>query len=209
MSISIPGRVIVFDYGEVISLSPSDADKHALVAAAGVDAERFWPAYWAHRDALDEGVLSVVDYWARMADELGTTWTPGQRHELWVLDFRSWFSVAHGTVDLLAELQEGGTRLALLSNAGYDFGDPLRRSPIGSYFERVFVSAELDLVKPDAAIYRHAADELGITFDDFVFVDNKQINVDGVTALGATGHVFVGVPQLRAFLEGLAAEAAA
>ena len=38
MSISIPGRVIVFDYGEVISRPQSDADRLAILAAAGIDA---------------------------------------------------------------------------------------------------------------------------------------------------------------------------
>ena len=42
--ISLAPRVVVFDYGEVISRPPSDADRAALLARAGVDADRFWPA---------------------------------------------------------------------------------------------------------------------------------------------------------------------
>jgi putative hydrolase of the HAD superfamily len=38
VSISIPGRVIVFDYGEVISRSQSEDDKRAILEAGGVDA---------------------------------------------------------------------------------------------------------------------------------------------------------------------------
>ncbi len=34
--LSIPGRVVVFDYGEVISLSPSERAKADLLAVAGV-----------------------------------------------------------------------------------------------------------------------------------------------------------------------------
>ena len=54
MAISIPDRVVVFDYGEVISRSPSDADKAVLVEIAGCPPEPFWQAYWAHRDGLDD-----------------------------------------------------------------------------------------------------------------------------------------------------------
>ncbi|WP_295125486.1 hypothetical protein [uncultured Leifsonia sp.] len=63
MSISIPGKVIVFDYGEVISVTPSEADRTALVGIAGGDAEQFWPAYWRHRNALDQGTLTIQQYW--------------------------------------------------------------------------------------------------------------------------------------------------
>lgn len=205
MSISIPDRVIVFDYGEVISRTPSDTDRSAIVEAAGSDADTFWPIYWAHRDELDHGTLSIVDYWARVAADLGTAFSPAQVAELWVRDVRGWLSVEPGTVDLLDELHRGGTRMALLSNAGYDFGDPLRRAPYSQNFERVFVSAELGLLKPHPDVYRHVADELGIGFDRFVFVDNRADNVEAAVALGATGHVFVGVGELRAFLQSLAA----
>jgi putative hydrolase of the HAD superfamily len=211
VSISIPGRVIVFDYGEVISRPQSDADRLAILAAAGieagapdaVEAEPFWAAYWAHRDDLDHGITSIPEYWGRVAADLGVALTAGQVAELWAADFRSWISVEPGTVALLEELHAGGTRMAILSNAGFDFGDPLRRAPYSRYFERVFVSAELGLLKPHADIYEKVADDLGIGFDAFVFVDNKAPNVDAAVALGATGHHFTSVDGLREFLTAL------
>ena len=205
MSLSIPGRVIVFDYGEVISLSQSEQDRLALVRMAGVDAEPFWRVYWAHRDPLDHGLISIPEYWARVAADLGVEWSTAQVQRLWAIDFRSWVSVEPGTVDLLEELHEGGTRVALLSNAGFDFGDPFRRMPIARFFERIFVSAELGLLKPDPEVYRVVADELGITGEQMVFIDNKAINVDGAVSIGATGHTFTSVAELREFLTGLAA----
>src|SRR6187431_171721 len=162
MALSIPDRVVVFDYGEVISRSPTEEDRAVLLAASGCDAEPFWQSYWSHRDGLDQGTVSVVDYWATIARELGVTFSPSKVHELWVADFRSWWSVEPGTVDLLEELKQGGTRMAILSNAGFDFASGLRFSPLSQFFERVFVSAEMDAIKPDPAIYREVADELGI-----------------------------------------------
>ena len=121
--------------------------------------------------------------------------------------FRSWISVEPGTIDLLGELHDGGTRLALLSNAGFDFGDPFRRAPFGVYFERVFVSAELGLLKPDPSVYRKVASELGITMEQMIFVDNKAVNVDAAVTIGATGHTFTDVSRLRTFLTSLAVSA--
>jgi putative hydrolase of the HAD superfamily len=205
VSISIPGRVVVFDYGEVISRSPSDDDRAALVALAGIDEAVFWESYWRHRDALDQGSLSVAAYWARIAEENSVEWSASRVYELWVADFRSWWSVEPGTLDLIARLHAGGTRLAILSNAGFDFGSGFRFSPLGQYVERVFVSAEMDAIKPDPAIYREVADELGIPLSDMVFIDNKSINTDAASALGVTAHHFTGVAGLAAFLSELAA----
>lgn len=204
MALSIPDRVVVFDYGEVISLSPTASDRAELLATAGVDAEPFWRSYDLHRDALDRGTLDVTAYWERIAADLGASWTASQVHRLWTIDFRSWITVEPGTVELLAELRAGGTRVALLSNAGFDFAGPLRFSPMSRFFERMFVSAEMDAIKPDPAIYLEVATELGISAAQMVFVDNKSINTDAAAALGMTVHHFTGVEGLREFLTSLA-----
>lgn len=209
MSLLIANRVVVFDYGEVISLTPSERDRSELLALAGAEAEPFWSSYWAHRDELDQGTLDVRSYWGRVAQDLGADWSLAQVQQLWACDFRGWISVEAGTVDLLGQLNEGGTRMALLSNAGFDFASPFRYSPMGRLFERVFVSAEMDAVKPDPAIYLEVAAGLGIELGQMVFVDNKKINTDAAESLGATVHHFEGPEGLRLFLTALAEPAAA
>lgn len=201
---SIPDRVILFDYGEVISQAPDAADVAVLLDIAGVAPEPFWESYWRHRDDLDAGRVSVVDYWERLAVETGADWSPSTRQRLWVADFRGWLSVEPGVVDLIAELSEGGCRIALLSNAGFDYTAPFRHSPMSRYFERMFVSAEMHDIKPSPAIYLEVADAMGITPQRLVFIDNKAVNTDAAAALGATVHHFTGVDGLRDFLVALA-----
>jgi putative hydrolase of the HAD superfamily len=202
--IRLAPRVVVFDYGEVISRTPSDEDRAALVARAGVDDAAFWPVYWRHRDDLDRGTLSIGDYWAGVARDLGASWSPLDVHELWAIDHRMWLSVDPATLAVLHALHDGGTRLALLSNAGADFGGWLRHGSFAPLFERVFVSGELGLLKPDADVYEHVIAELGIAASDLVFVDNKPVNVEGARAIGGAGHVFTDAAELEAWLRGVA-----
>jgi putative hydrolase of the HAD superfamily len=201
--ISLPGRIVVFDYGEVISLTPTEADREVILALAGVPAELFWRAYFGHRDGLDQGTAGVRAYWQAIAAELGVTWSDARIHELWAADFRSWLSVNPGTIEVLADLKAGGTRLALLSNAGPDFGSYFRHGPLSDWFDDFYVSGELKLLKPGAEIYRHVISDLGITPEQMVFTDNRADNVAGAEALGITGHVFTDASGLRAFLASL------
>jgi putative hydrolase of the HAD superfamily len=203
--IGLSPRVVVFDYGEVISRSPSEADRDALIDRAGAEPEAFWPAYWAHRDDLDRGTLSIAAYWALVADELGASWSPIDVHELWAIDHRSWLSVDPATLAVLHALREGGTRMALLSNAGADFGGWLRHGSFAPLFERVFVSGELGMVKPGADIYAHVMAELGIGAAEFLFVDNKAVNVEGARSVGGDGHVFTDAAGLESWLRELVA----
>ena len=96
-----------------------------------------------------------------------------------------------------------GTRLALLSNAGPDFGSYFRGGPLGDFFAACYVSGELNLLKPHPEIYQHVLDDLGISAAEAVFIDNRETNVHGAEMLGITSHVFTDVPALRAFLASL------
>lgn len=205
--LSLPGTTVIFDYGEVISLTPSGADRAAIVSTAaldGADEEAFWRAYWAHRDGLDQGTAGVAAYWRAIADELGARWPEAQVHELWAADFRSWLSVNPAVIEILSDLRAGGTRLALLSNAGPDFASYFRHGPLGDYFESCYVSGELGLLKPHPAIYTHVLADLGITAAEAVFIDNREPNVAGARSVGITGHVFSDAAALRGFLASLA-----
>jgi putative hydrolase of the HAD superfamily len=205
--IALPGRLVIVDYGEVISLSQSAADRETIAGLAGADgdgdSEAFWRAYHAHRDGLDQGSGGVAAYWQAIAADLGEDWDDARIHELWAADFRSWLSINPDTVEVLADLKAGGTRLVLLSNAGPDYGSYFRHGPLGDFFAACYVSGELNLLKPDSAIYRHVLADQGVSAAVAVFIDNRESNVRGAETVGITGHVFTGAPGLRGFLTSL------
>jgi putative hydrolase of the HAD superfamily len=202
--ISLPGRVVIFDYGDVISLPQSAADRAVIERLAGVRAEdgarSFWTAYQAHRNSLDQGAGGVRAYWRAIADDIGADLDDARLHELWAADFRSWISINPGTIEVIADLKTGGTRLAVLSNAGPDFGSCLRFGPLSDYFEAFFVSGELKVIKPDPAIFEHTFAALNVTAAEAIFTDNREDNVRAAQSLGITGHVFTSPQELRAFL---------
>jgi len=203
-ALSLSPKTVIFDYGEVISRPPSQADRAAIEQLAGVDPEKFWASYWAHRAELDLALEGVREYWAAISADTGADWDDGRIVELWSADLRSWMSVNPATVDVLADLRAGGTRLALLSNAAPDYGSYFRHGVLGEYFDACYLSGELKLLKPSAEIYQHVLTDLDISPADAVFIDNRGDNVTGAEELGITGHVFTDAGALRAFLQSLA-----
>ena len=61
------------------------------------------------------------------------------------------------------------------------------------------------MIKPGADVYHHIMSELGIGPSEFLFVDNKAVNVEGARAVGGDGHVFTDAAGLESWLRGLAA----
>jgi putative hydrolase of the HAD superfamily len=203
--ISLPGRLVIVDYGDVISLPPSAADRAVIADLAGVSGDGespFWRAYFGHRDGLDLGT-GVVTYWRAIAADIGANWDNARLHELWAADFRSWLSINPGTIEVLDDLKAGGTRLVLLSNASAEFGSFFRHGPLADFFAACYVSGELHLLKPHPEIFQHVLADQGVSAADAVFIDNRDNNVRGAEAIGITGHLFTSPLEMREFLVNL------
>lgn len=204
MDIVIPGKVVVFDYGEVISVVPTDADRAELISIAGAEPTLFWEAYWRHRHALDVWDFDTGDYWRRIREDLGANWGTELLHRLWLADLRSWLRINPDVLDVLIALQRGGTRMALLSNAGRDYSSYFRHGMLGDFFEQVFVSGELGALKPRPEIFRAVLEGLDVTAEEVLFIDDREENIRGAESLGIEGHVFTTAAKLRSFLEAVA-----
>jgi len=205
MSITIPDTTVLFDYGEVISSRPSESDRAELVLRSGAEAGPFWAAYWRHRDAYDQGTVRAGEYWRLIGGDVGRDWDEATQHQLWLLDFRSWLVVDPGTLGVLVDLRRGGTRMALLSNAGPEFASWYRDGMLGDFFDVVVASSDVGVLKPHPASYHAALTALDASPSQLLFVDDRPANVRGAEAVGITAHRFVGAADLRAWLEEVAA----
>lgn len=85
-------------------------------------------------------------------------------------------------LDVLRRLRRHGVSTALLSK-----GSGLPGSGIGELFDSVLVSGETGVAKPDPASYRLAAERLGLTCAECVFVDDVPGYVRGAVAAGMVG----------------------
>jgi putative hydrolase of the HAD superfamily len=88
-------------------------------------------------------------------------------------------------LDAVATLRGAGVRTGLVSNSVGR--DAYPRERFAALFDAVVISGEVGLRKPDAAIYRLAAERVGLPPEACVFVDDLAINVTAAERLGMTG----------------------
>lgn len=86
--------------------------------------------------------------------------------------------------------RSSGVQVGVISNSwGTDPYDPYESFDLGAKFDAVVFSGEVGLRKPDPAIYRLAADKLGVSPDACVFVDDIAENLPAAARIGmATVH---------------------
>lgn len=71
----------------------------------------------------------------------------------------------------------------------------------------MFVSGELGITKPAAAIFHALLFGVHIRPEDAVLIDNNEHNIRAAQALGISTHHFTTAKTLRSYLEDLASPA--
>jgi 2-haloacid dehalogenase len=104
---------------------------------------------------------------------------------------------------IVEELDRKGVPLFAITNFSADFWTPFaeREQSFFSRFRDIVVSGREKLLKPDPAIYYLALDRFGIPAREALFVDDREINVEGARAVGMHAHLFTGAEDLRLRLE--------
>ncbi|SCG72643.1 HAD family hydrolase [Micromonospora humi] len=91
------------------------------------------------------------------------------------------------TLDVLDALRADGHPLALISNATSETAEAWPGGPLARRFDVAVFSCEAGLAKPDPAIYRLAAERLGVAPGDCVYVgDGADGELAGAAAVGMT-----------------------
>lgn len=108
-----------------------------------------------------------------------------------------------GTPAILRELHDAGVRQVALTNWSDELfhGHAPQTFDFLALFETIIVSGTEGLLKPQAEIYRLVEARTGWPAERWVFVDDRDTNVDGAIAVGMDGIVFTDADSLRTALQ--------
>jgi 2-haloacid dehalogenase len=104
-----------------------------------------------------------------------------------------------GVHEIVEELDARGVPLFAITNFSSDFWKPFREKEDAFFrrFRDIVVSGEEKLLKPDPAIYYRALHRFGLKPAEALFIDDREINVEGARAVGMEAHLFTDAEDLR------------
>lgn len=178
-------RVIALDLGGVLSW-PVDLYT-APAALLGVDPADYEAAYWTERRELDIG-LPPGQYFGRLLREVGVEPTDELVDHLAHYDMALWCRFRPTAIELLQTVATWEQRLVVLSNAPATLRPAAEDTDWYPLVERVFISGELGMVKPDPAIYTEITNALGVAPGEIAFIDDRPANVQGAVVAGWHAH---------------------
>jgi len=158
-------------------------------------------------EKFDTGALSPDGFRAELCRIMDYKASDTQIDDAWnilLLDFPA------ARVEMLKELRKN-YRIFLLSNTNIihflkytgDFYSTYG-VPMAELFDKLFLSYEIGIHKPDAGIYTHVLQNVALEAEECVFIDDSLANVDAARILGMKGiHIANGRDVTRYFDNGI------
>lgn len=197
-------KAVILDYGEVLCYPPTPEEWARMASVFGVDRVPFRKLWDRNRLLYDRGDLSPEAYWSAVAKDAGRPLAPEQLPLLCQWDVEMWAHENPTMVEWLKQIHSSGTKTGLLSNMPHDMIQHVRQKfDWLEYFDHQTFSAEVELIKPDAAIYEHSLRGVGVAASEALFVDDKEPNVEGARRVGIRAIQFRSVEQFGSDLEKL------
>ncbi|HEX3354744.1 MAG TPA: HAD family phosphatase [Terriglobales bacterium] len=191
-------KAVILDYGEVISYTPRSEEWQRMASFFNLDPREFRQLWGKNRLAYDRGDISYQDYWSILADDARARVQPEQLQKVGLLDLEMWGHINSAMVDWVQQLRSSGIKTGLLSNMPVEMIQYSRQNFAWlKHFDHITFSAEVRLVKPEAGIYRHSIEGLGVVAREALFVDDKERNVEGARAVGLKALQFSSVGKFR------------
>lgn len=191
-------RIIIFDYGGVISKPQSLKCIRKIIKKLGLQNEQdFRNLYSIHRKDIDSGKLSLKEYWEKTLMERKMNLNPDDLAWLVYEDIVSWADINEDTLNLIRELKENGHTLAILSNMVTETLVYLQNNTsfIG-YFDYPYFSCELNMIKPNPGLYQYILDDMKTEAHNCIFIDDLAVNCEAAEKTGMQVIQFRNVKQL-------------
>jgi putative hydrolase of the HAD superfamily len=188
-----PRSALLIDFGGVLTTSVTRSFR-AFCREMGLPSElakeAFVEAYHHHEGdspvhQVEIGAITVEEFAAGLADVLTRRSGVQVPAEGLVARLFAGMEPDEDMFAAVAAARREGVRTGLLSNSWGSDAYPHER--FGELFDAVVISGDVGLRKPDPAIFRLAAQQLGVATTDCVFVDDLDKNLHVAESLGMIG----------------------
>ena len=103
------------------------------------------------------------------------------------------YNPVEGMPELVRDLSDAGYGLYLLTNASRRHRTYWPRFPVAAYFgDRIMLSADWHILKPDPAFFEKAFSLLGLDRRECLFIDDFPLNAEAALGVGLDALVFHG-----------------
>lgn len=139
----------------------------------------------------ERGQISDEEFATAVCEEMGMALSFDQFSAGWQAIF---VGLRPEVINVMNKLREQGHRVVVLSNTNrlHTYFWPGEYPQIGEAADKIYLSQEMGMRKPDVEIYQKLLEEEGFSASEAVFFDDNADNIKGAQQLGITSILVTG-----------------
>ncbi len=184
-------KAVIFDLFETLitEWGHKKYTKNEMCSDLGIERAKF-DVYWDEKEkerysgeiSFTDSVLFVCEKCGKKIDDSILSGIMDKRMKTKSLCFEY---VDPNVYLLLERLKTIGLRLAIISNCSSEEVQVIKQSKIYEYFDKIILSYEVKMQKPDIRIYKEGSGLLGVAAEECIFVgDGGSNELEGAKAAG-------------------------
>jgi len=190
-------KVLLFDLGRVLVDFDHLRAAQRIAAFCSKTPRQIYDLFFEAGVTVDfeAGKISPEDFYLQVKSMLELKLSYASFEPIWNDIF--FLSAQNRLVFGLINALRSSYKTALLSNINILHYEYLKKNfPVFAAFDRVFLSFQMGLVKPDRQIYNLVVQELKVSPEEIFYTDDRPELVESAQSLGFCGSVFTGYDQL-------------
>jgi HAD superfamily hydrolase (TIGR01509 family) len=188
---------IIFDLGGIVVPEVGNLIRHKIANELNVSEEDMKQTFIKFQPQLMKGSLTLLEMYAIITNELSASISPDHLLLVHLNEYKK-HALTHNkdTVEYIESLKSE-YKVACLSNLEIEIHDICKNTGLYSYFDKVFLSLELKLQKPDLDIYLKVIEELKCLPNEIIFTDDRIENVNAANNAGIHAFHFSSLEQFK------------
>ena len=181
-------KAVVFDWGGVLIDNPADGLVSYCANALGVSVEVLKNKLGQFEDDFFRGLVTESEIWKKICSDLEID--EPRNPSLWKDAVESVFVDKEDVFGLATKLKENGIKTGFLSNTEIPTMEYFYEKGYDRYFDELVFSCAEKTAKPDEEIFEILLKKLNTQPEETVFIDDKQVYIDGAEKVGIKGILF-------------------
>ncbi|HRN86679.1 MAG TPA: HAD-IA family hydrolase [Candidatus Dojkabacteria bacterium] len=186
-------KLALFDIDGILNVAPRFSTRYTQEFGVSMDTileffEGSFQKCLIGKADLREELEEVKDKWnfEGSVDELLNYWFKGEVNE--IKEVREFImGIKQTGVTTAAGTNQEKLRIEYLT----------KTLKLNEVFEEIYSSARIGIKKPDTKFFEFISEDLSVPYDQIIFWDDKQSNVDSAKSLGIHAYLFEGLDKMK------------
>ncbi len=188
---------VIFDLGGIVVPESKDLIDKSIAEYLDISVSQFLGLTEEYMHQVTIGDVTLLEAYTILVERLEISASPEGILEKHLAMFSKLSTQQDSDILHMIELLKRHYDVGCLTNTEIEIANVNRTTGLFDYFQKVYLSTEIGLRKPNREIYYFLLDDINCSPQEVVFIDDKSENVESAKSIGINAIQFSTVKQLQ------------